>query len=160
MSLQGVRRSFHSHTVNRSGDIMTAAPSTEGRKPGFLLLAFLVFAAALFVALGVWQVERLQWKLDLIARVDQRVHAAPTPAPTDQQWYAGQPGDFEYRHVTVHGSFDHAREIYVQAVTELGPGYWVMTPLDRADGPTILINRGFVPSDKRDPSRAGRPDRR
>jgi surfeit locus 1 family protein len=131
---------------------MTAVPSAEGRKPGFFLLAFLVFAAAVFVALGIWQVERLQWKLDLIARVDARVHAAPTSPPTDQQWYAGQPQDFEYRHVTAHGSFDHARETYVQAVTELGPGYWVMTPLDRADGPTILVNRGFVPSEKRDPA--------
>ena len=33
----------------------------------------------------------------------------------------------------------------VQAATELGSGYWVMTPLQLADGAgTVLVNRGFV----------------
>jgi surfeit locus 1 family protein len=110
--------------------------------------AFLVFAALIFVALGSWQVQRLFWKLDLIARVDARVHATPVAPPA-----AGQsPDDTEYLHVALTGSFDHTKETLVQAVTKLGPGYWVVTPLKLEDGRTILINRGFVPPDKRDPA--------
>jgi surfeit locus 1 family protein len=110
--------------------------------------AFLVFAALIFVALGSWQVQRLFWKLDLIARVDARVHATSVAPPA-----AGQsPDDIEYLHVALTGSFDHSKEALVQAVTKLGPGYWVVTPLRLEDGRTILINRGFVPPDKRDPA--------
>ncbi|HEY1229800.1 MAG TPA: SURF1 family cytochrome oxidase biogenesis protein, partial [Ramlibacter sp.] len=45
------------------------------------MLVLLVAATLGFVALGVWQVERLAWKEALVARVDARVHAAPVPAP-------------------------------------------------------------------------------
>ncbi|MDO5641205.1 MAG: SURF1 family protein [Paracoccus sp. (in: a-proteobacteria)] len=104
---------------------------------------------ALFLGLGLWQVERLSWKRDLIARVDARVHAAPIP------WAeaARMPPDLaEYRHVTLTGRFDHTRETLVQALTELGGGFWVLTPLETADG-AVLVNRGFVPPGYRDPAR-------
>ena len=52
-----------------------------------------------FIALGVWQVERRAWKLDLIARVDARVHAAPVAAPGPAHWAAVNAADDEYRHV-------------------------------------------------------------
>jgi surfeit locus 1 family protein len=107
-------------------------------------LLTLLFAA--FTALGVWQVYRLNWKLDLIARVDARVHAAAVAAP------ATATPDDEYRKVSATGTFLNDRETLVQAVTELGAGFWVMTPLKRADGTVILINRGFVPPDRREPS--------
>lgn len=100
------------------------------------------------IALGVWQLERRAWKLDLIARVDARIHAASAAFP----WSGGAPQDLEYRRVRVTGIFDHARETLVQALTTRGAGFWVMTPLRTADG-TILVNRGFVPEDRRDPAR-------
>ncbi|WP_281407450.1 SURF1 family cytochrome oxidase biogenesis protein, partial [Methylobacterium sp. WL116] len=37
-------------------------------------------AVAGLVALGIWQVERRAWKLDLIAWVEARIGAAPVPA--------------------------------------------------------------------------------
>ncbi len=114
--------------------------------------AFLLFTALVFTALGSWQVQRLFWKLDLIARVDARVHAEAVAPPTEAEWPAIQPSDAEYRHVTLAGTFDHSRETLVQAVTERGPGFWVVTPLIQADGRPILINRGFVPPDRRDPA--------
>ena len=40
----------------------------------------------------------------------------------------------------------------MQAVTGLGGGFWVLTPLRRADGSLVLVNRGFVPGDRRDPA--------
>lgn len=99
------------------------------------------------IALGVWQLERRAWKLDLIERVEARIHAAPTAFP----WRGGAPQDLEYRRVRVTGIFDHARETLVQALTERGGGFWVVTPLRTANG-TILVNRGFVPEDRRDPA--------
>lgn len=101
--------------------------------------ALLLLLAAGFVALGTWQVERRGWKLALIAAVDARVHAAPVAAP------AKAAADAAYRHVRVTGVFDHRRATLVQAVTERGPGFWLMTPLRTAWGWTVLINRGFVP---------------
>lgn len=112
-------------------------------------LLTLLFAA--FVALGIWQVYRLSWKLDLIARVDQRVHAAPVAAPVSAS------ADDEYRKVTASGIFLNDKETFVQAVTSLGAGFWVMTPLKRADGSILLINRGFVPAERRDWSQHSQP---
>lgn len=114
--------------------------------------AFLLFSALVFTALGSWQVQRLFWKLDLIARVDARVHAEAVAPPTKAEWPAIAPGDAEYRHLTLAGTFDNSRETLVQAVTERGPGFWVVTPLTSVEGETVLVNRGFVPPDRRDPA--------
>ena len=102
-----------------------------------------------FVALGLWQLERRTWKHELIARVEARLAAAPVAPPED--WANVTAARDEYRRVAVTGRFLHAREVTTQAVTELGPGYWVLTPLD-AGGFTVLVNRGFVPLDWRDPA--------
>jgi surfeit locus 1 family protein len=51
----------------------------------------------------------------------------------------------EYLHVLADGIFLDDRATLVQAVTDLGSGFWMMTPLCRPDGTTILVNRGFVP---------------
>ena len=103
-------------------------------------------------ALADWQLHRRAWKLDLIARVEARVHAAPTPAPGPERWAELSADGDEYRRVTATGAWIAGRSALVQAVTELGGGHWVMTPLARDDGTTVLVNRGFVPSDERDPA--------
>lgn len=56
----------------------------------------------------------------------------------------------EYRRVVVTGRWLEDRSALVKAVTELGGGSWVMAPLARDDGTTILVNRGFVPETERD----------
>lgn len=119
----------------------------------------LILLAAALAALGTWQVQRLAWKRDLIARVDQRVHAAPVPAPARADWNKVNAADDEYRRVTAEGMLANDKETLVYASTTLGPGYWVMTPLTLADGTSILVNRGFVPTDRRDPAsrREGEP---
>lgn len=133
---------------------MTTAPAPRqsvARKA--FLSAFLLLACAAFVALGIWQIERLGWKRDLIARVDSRVHAAPVQAPAPTQWQKINQQDDEYKHIQITGEFDNSKETYVYASTALGAGYWVLTPLTILDGgETILINRGFVPLDKKAPS--------
>ncbi len=115
-----------------------------------------VAALALFVgflALGGWQLQRLAWKTDLIAQVEARAHAAAVPAPGPTQWAAVARDSDQYRRVVLRGVFQHDRETLVQAVTDAGGGFWVMTPLVDASGFTVLVNRGFVPPDKRDSAR-------
>lgn len=117
-----------------------------------ILAAFAVFTVIVLAGLGTWQVQRLFWKRELIARIDARIHAKPAAPPSKAQWPDINARDDEYRRLRLDGSFDNSRETLVYASTELGPGYWVVVPLKQADGTTILINRGFVPSEKRDPS--------
>jgi surfeit locus 1 family protein len=112
-------------------------------KRGALTLLCLLLATG-FAGLGVWQVERRAWKLDLIARVEARIHAAPMPLPPRSRWG----DDLAYTRVRLTGRYDNDRATLVQAVTDLGAGRWVMTPLSTPAG-TVLINRGFVPNDHR-----------
>lgn len=133
---------------------------TEGAeappRPIWQVAAVLLLGAGLlagFMALGIWQVERLAWKRELIARVDARVSA---PAMPWEMAAALPPAEAEYRHVSLTGHFDHDRETLVKAVTELGGGFWVLTPLTTPEGEVVLINRGFVPAERRDP--ATRPE--
>ncbi|HEY0938663.1 MAG TPA: SURF1 family protein [Steroidobacter sp.] len=107
---------------------------------------------ATLVSLGVWQVHRLAWKRDLIERVEQRVHAPAVAAPGREQWPQVNVANSEYRHVSVQGHYLHDRETLVQAVTERGGGFWVLTPLQTADGHVVMVNRGFVPPNRRDPA--------
>jgi surfeit locus 1 family protein len=117
-----------------------------------------ILLALAFGALGVWQLERLAWKLDLIARVDARAHAAPSAPPAEPDWPKINARDDEYLRVRAQGVLLNDRETLVQAVTDLGPGWWVLTPL-RTDAGVYLINRGFVPSEQRDADsrRLGQP---
>lgn len=113
------------------------------------LLTLLLAAFAAFVALGVWQVERLGWKRALIARVERNVHGAPVSAPSPAQWPALTREADEYRRLALHGRFDYTREALVRASTVLGAGYWVLTPLRTDEGAWVFVNRGFVPPEMR-----------
>lgn len=132
----------------------------KAARPSLWITVLSLTAFALLIALGVWQIERRAWKLALIERVEQRVHAPAQPIPSPASWPAVSAANDEYRHVSVAGRFLHDRETLVQAVTEEGPGYWVLTPLKRRDSTLVLVNRGFVPSERRDAStrRDGNPD--
>lgn len=122
------------------------------------IIGFLGIAGLL--SLGVWQVERRAWKLDLIERVENRVSSQPTAVPGPADWTSIDAKTDEYRRVTATGHLRNDRETLVTAVTNNGAGYWVVTPLETKDGFTVLVNRGFVPPDRRDPALrgAGEPD--
>lgn len=122
----------------------------------FLFLLLCVAAFAGFIALGVWQVQRLAWKEDLIARVDARVHADPVTAPAQGDWATVNKATHEYLRVKLTGQYLPEGISLVAAATEEGQGYWVMVPLQRADGSWVYINRGFVPQRLRE--QAGRGD--
>ncbi len=105
-----------------------------------------------FSALGIWQLERRVWKLDLIDRVEHRLLAPPVAAPGPAGWATVNAADDEYRRLVVSGRFLADRETLVQAVSDLGGGFWVMAPFQTDGGFTVLVNRGFVSPDKRDPA--------
>jgi len=106
-----------------------------------VLAAGVMFAG--FFALGTWQVSRLQWKLALIERVNQRVHSAPVPAPSMAQWPQLNAEADDYRPVQLSGVLLDGASTQVMASLERGIGYWVVTPLCTADGGIVMINRGF-----------------
>jgi surfeit locus 1 family protein len=121
---------------------MTPAPRSRRAR---LLAAFgAALLCAGFAALGTWQLQRLQWKLALIAQVDQRVHAAPAVAPSPAAWSGLNKDQDEYRRLRLSGHFLDASSTLVQASTDLGSGYWLLTPFCSDDGAIVMVNRGFL----------------
>lgn len=145
-----LRRRLVSRGVAVTQSPTDAPPARRGPIGLIAILAAALLLVCGLVALGTWQVQRRSWKHDLIARVEARVHAEPVDAPSRSDWPAITPEADTYRHVRATGHFLYDAEVLVQAVTEYGGGYWVMTPLHRADCTTLLINRGFVPGDRSD----------
>ncbi|MEL6959084.1 MAG: SURF1 family cytochrome oxidase biogenesis protein [Pseudomonadota bacterium] len=102
-----------------------------------LILCLSASALVVMVLLGNWQMDRLAWKLDLIEQVEANAYGEPVPAPL---------GDApEYLRVEISGSYQHEDSLTIKALTDLGPGSWVMTPLATSDG-LFWVNQGFVPT--------------
>lgn len=133
---------------------MAASEDQPGRSrsPWVLLTLGLLCAwvIAALTMLGLWQLERRVWKLNLIGQIEHRLAAAPVSAPGPAQWPRMSADRDAYRRVRIVGRYLNDRETLVQASTRLGGGFWVLTPLQAQDGFTVLVNRGFVPPDKRD----------
>lgn len=127
--------------------------------PGILTLIVLTA----LVLLGNWQMDRLAWKEDLIARAAERPSLPPVDVPPPTEWPALDVGALEYRPLRLTGHFLPEREALVfTTVTEPrgrygGPGYWVVTPFALDGGGTVLVNRGFVPQDRRAPDQRQAP---
>lgn len=126
--------------------------ANTGHRSGLARRVFILAGLAgmsLFLALGVWQVQRLFWKLDLIERVEERLSAKPVPAPGPAVWPVLDPSHDEYTRVELRGQYLAGPQPLVQAVTEAGRGFWVMTPMQMPDGWIVLVNRGFIPESMR-----------
>jgi surfeit locus 1 family protein len=117
-------------------------PRSRALRVSLAFAAGLMFAG--FFALGTWQLFRLQWKLALIERVEQRVHAAPVEAPGAAQWPQLNAEADDYRRVKLSGFYLRGSDTQVLASLDRGIGYWVLTPLCRDDGAIVMVNRGFV----------------
>ncbi|MBY6261623.1 SURF1 family protein [Azospirillum sp. 412522] len=105
---------------------------------------------AVTIGLGTWQLERLQWKQELIARIARQMAEPPVPLPAR----IDDPAAWEFRPVTLTGRFLNDKETLLIARPHQGRvGYEVLTPFERADGAgAVLVNRGFVPMDRHDPA--------
>jgi surfeit locus 1 family protein len=114
-------------------------------KPTLWTLPFFV----LLIGLGVWQIERLHWKLGLIAEVNRNLTAPPLAL---DQVRALPPDAAQYHRVALSGRFDNSKEAYVFTTGEDGePVYHVVTPFLLDDGSALLVDRGMVPPPLRDP---------
>ena len=106
-------------------------------------------AIAVLLALGTWQVERLHWKEEAIAD-----RAARRAAPPIDLGDAPATADMDFRRVSTRGYFRHDREMHLlNRVRDGRIGVHVITPLIRAGLPAVLVDRGWVPLDRADPSR-------
>jgi surfeit locus 1 family protein len=106
--------------------------------------------------LGVWQLERLEWKRALIAQRAAAVTAAPVAPPQT----LADARALEFHTIVADGLFLNDKEILLNAIGPKGAaGFDVLTPLREADGRILFVNRGFVPTELKDPARraAGQP---
>lgn len=125
-------------------------------------LASLV-ALAILLGLGTWQLQRKAWKENLIAQIETRAYGEPGEILPASAWGEWRAEDDEFRRVRVTGVFLHQFETPVYGLapgTRGAPvqGYYLMTPLQLPDGAIVMVNRGFVPTELRDP--ASRPESR
>lgn len=120
-----------------------------GVRPRLVPTLFVGLALLILLGLGTWQVERLAWKTKLLDTIAQRMNAAPRPVTAAD---FGSVGDYE--RVKVEGRFLNDRELHMLARPLAGNeiGYQILTPFEVAGGGTVIVNRGFVPSERRDPA--------
>ena len=102
----------------------------------------------ILLALGSWQVHRLIWKTELNEerRAQFQAEAVMLPSALDDA------ASYAYRRVWLEGRFRHEAEMFLAARTfDRRVGYQIITPFERTDGPAILVNRGWVPLDNKEP---------
>lgn len=120
-------------------------------RPTFWPTVFTVPAVLLMLGLSVWQIERLQWKEALIAERSQRTSAPAIALPGAEPLSAADLAGLEYRHVHAQGQFANDKEIFLGARTfEGSAGYHVITPFRLADGRVVLVDRGWIPLDRKE----------
>lgn len=105
----------------------------------------------LCVGLGVWQMERREWKREILDRIAVNQAA---PVMTFDELAKGDPLRHEYGRVRVAGTFLHDREFFLAARSLKNKvGLHVVTPLRTDDGRIVLLDRGWIASETRDPAR-------
>jgi len=110
---------------------------------------FTVPALILLLGLGTWQVERLHWKEGLIATRTERSSGPPIALPAA----AAQPADYEFSKTRASGHFLNDKEMYLAARSLNGnAGFHVVTPLVVSDGSAVLVDRGWIPLERKEPA--------
>lgn len=112
--------------------------------PGLIILAIIPITAFI---LGCWQVQRLGWKTELVARFEDRLTFPPLELPLRIDPAAIQ--DFDYRRVYAKGVLRHDQEMLIgPRMLDGEEGYTVVTPLERRDARgnvhKILACRGWI----------------
>ena len=105
-------------------------------------LSFSIFVylfILVFLALGTWQIIRLNWKLDLINSIDQSLKSDPV------EFNGSNPINF--KKIKFEGILDNSKIIYLYSLNEKGePGFDIVNPVS-INNKSYLINRGWVPRD-------------
>ncbi|WP_137046177.1 SURF1 family protein [Pseudolabrys sp. FHR47] len=110
---------------------------------------------AVLLSLGTWQLQRMTWKENLIATLDARIDQAPQPLPSRTAWPSLREADSEYARVKFIATLLPGEAFVYTAGSSLRPdvtsqGFWVFAPAQLADGVVVLVNRGFVPTERKD----------
>jgi cytochrome oxidase assembly protein ShyY1 len=117
------------------------------RKPKWIILAFLVIVMAVtFVALGFWQLGRLQGVRDENQHILATRSSTATPVDQLMRTDRAPTAEIEYRKVTATGKWDTAHQVLVRyrQVADSN-GLYILTPLVTADGTRLLVARGWIP---------------
>ncbi len=133
---------------------MIAATARRRGVKGFGV--FTLVMVALFVGLGVWQLQRRVEKHALIAALTERLAAAPGPLPSPAQWSALTPARDEFRRVRFAAAYEPGPDAMVYSSGSAvrgdisGPGTWAFLPARLSTGETVVINAGFVQNTMQD----------
>jgi surfeit locus 1 family protein len=117
--------------------------------PGLWPTIATLIGLAVLLALGTWQLERLEWKRALVAEREAKLAAPPETLPAaSDAWPA-----WDFRPVVVEGEFRHDLEqLFGVAAIDGQVGHHVLTPLVRPDGAAVLVDRGWVPATRSHPA--------
>lgn len=137
---------------------MAEIPQPDSEQPAkrraspLVVISLVLPALIMLLLLGNWQLQRLAWKEGLLATIEMRMQQPPTDLDSALSTWQEE-GDVDYLPVTLEGRFLNDREQYFLATYEGQSGWYVFTPLQMADGRAVIVNRGFVPYDLRNPDK-------
>lgn len=121
--------------------------------PRQILAATLLLAGfAVFVSLGVWQLQRLEWKQGVLAEIEAQIGADPVALPA-----APDPDSDKYLPVSVAGRFEPQELFVLVSSRDHGAGFRAISPFVTGDGRRILVDRGFIRTEQRDSPRGFGP---
>ncbi|KIJ66323.1 hypothetical protein HYDPIDRAFT_86403 [Hydnomerulius pinastri MD-312] len=137
------RRLVHTGEPSNSATSGYTVKKDSWLSPTILVLGFIPIFT---FALGTWQLQRLQWKINLIDELEEKLERDPILLP--KRINVAVLPEFIYRRVLLRGRWDHAHSMLLgPRVREGAQGYHVITPLVRTDGSTVLVDRGFIGKD-------------
>lgn len=102
-------------------------------------LIFGLAGAAVLVGLGLWQVQRLQWKEGVLAEIEARIGAAPVALPAAPDAAADK-----YLPVAVTGIWRDGQARVLSSIKHVGAGHRLIDVLETSDGRRVLVDRGFL----------------
>lgn len=123
------------------------------RQRGWVVLVAAVFAAVLTARLGWWQLDRAAQKTALQQAIDMR--AAEPPLPPDALARSAEDAAAQHhRLVVLVGRWSDAHSVWLEnRQMDRRTGFFLVTPLQLADGTAVLVQRGWAPRDPRDRTR-------
>ena len=139
-----------------AGSENTADRPDRRRASPLVVLALVLPVLVMLLLLGNWQLQRLAWKQGLLATIETRMQQAPVPLETALATWQSD-SDVDYLPVTFQGRFLHDREQHFLATHEGQSGWYIYTPVQLGGGRTVIVNRGYVPYDLKDPEQRDWP---
>lgn len=124
----------------------------QGRNPRRLVIPALLTATGLtiLISLGVWQLQRKEWKERLIANLEQRLSAPAVDLPPARDWPKLKREEAEFTRVRARVTFVGAPPAWLYSGGSAlradirQPGYFVFAPARLPGGETVAIDAGYV----------------